>query len=96
MRILALFSLLMICSCVTREEIDAAIWKNNFNDEKGSMKELCLTYPEIKDYGFYRKLNDGSLEFVSICNPIARQFLSMHNDDFVRLMNKALPKKAKK
>lgn len=93
MKILAVLSLLLLCSCITREEIEVAIWKNNFNDAKGSMKELCETYPEIKDYGFYRKLNDGTLEFISVCNPHAREMLSIHNADFVRLMDRALPKK---
>jgi hypothetical protein len=85
-------TLLFLSSCITREEVDAVIWLNNFNDDKNSMAGVCERNPEIKQYGFYRKLNNGKLEFVSICNTTARNYLAVQKDDFNRLIDKALPK----
>lgn len=90
--ILAIISLLFLSSCISREEVEAVIWLNNFNDESNSMAGVCERNPEIKQYGFYRKLNSGKLEFVSICNQTAINYLGVQKDDFNRLLDKALPK----
>lgn len=37
----------------------------------------------------YRKLNGGKFEFLSFCDKKSNEFLSMHKDDFERLMNEA-------
>lgn len=87
--------LISASSCLTREEVEAVIFLNNFNNSKGSMSEVCDRNPEIRSYGFYRVLDDGNKEFVSVCNPIARDFLAVHKDDFNRLMDRALPKPRK-
>lgn len=87
MKKLLLLSLLL-SSCISREEVEAVIFLNNFH----AMGPICERTPEIKQYGFYRKLNDGKLEFVSICNSTARNYLAVHKDDFNRLLDKALPK----
>lgn len=79
-----LITLLLLSSCITRKKISAYIWLNN----SPVPQELCLREPALNDYGLYRKLNDGRLEFVSFCDVKARQFLSMHKDDFERLINK--------
>lgn len=95
MKKLILLSLLFT-SCITREEIDAVVFLNNFNSEKNELAELCERVPELKQRGFYRRLNNDKLETVSICNPQARNYLAVHRDDFNRLLDKALPKPRKK
>lgn len=87
--ILAAIALLFLTSCITRGKIDAAIWLNN-----GPLpEEICLREPALKDYGFYRRLNDGKLEFLSFCDPKAREWLAMHQEDFNKLMDEAgIPK----
>jgi wobble nucleotide-excising tRNase len=88
--------LFLLTSCVTREQVEATLFLNNFNDKDNSLAELCERVPELKQRGFYRRLNDGKLETVSICNPIARDFLAIHKDDLNRLLDKALPKPRQK
>ena len=78
----------LMSGCVTRGEIEAAIWLNN-----GVPKEVCDREPILRDHGFYRRLNDGKLEFVSFCDPQAVDWLSMHKTDYVRLLDATLPKK---
>jgi hypothetical protein len=59
------------------------LWLNN----SPIPSEICKREPELKDYGFYRKLNDGNFEFVGFCEPKASEFFSMYKTDFERLMN---------
>lgn len=79
-----LIALVALASCVSKREVDAKIWLNNFPVPK----ESCDAAPAIKEYGFYRRLNDGNFEFVSICNKASRGFKQMSNKDFARLMNR--------
>jgi acid phosphatase class B len=69
---------------VSRKKIEAAIWLNNFPP-----KELCERNPELHQYGFYRKLNNGKLEFVSICKEEAKKYLTMYKDDLDEIMQEA-------
>jgi len=77
------------CLAPKRSEINASIWLNN----APLPEELCQTHKELNDYGFYRKLNDGNLEFISFCNKDAAQWLSMHQSDFEKLMDKYVPER---
>lgn len=84
----AVFILCLAASCnVTREEIEATVWLNNFPPAS-----LCLTNPELSQYGFYRRLNNGKLEFMSMCKKEARDFFAIPKADFNRLLDRALPK----
>lgn len=75
------------CPGVTRREVEATIWLNN----TPIPNDICEREPELKSYGFYRRLNDGKFEFMSFCNPEAVQWLSIHKDEFFRFMDKLLP-----
>lgn len=75
-------------SCVTKPEIMAAVWLNN----TPIPPEICTSVPALQQYGFYRRLNDGKLEFISFCNPQAVNWLGVHQDDFNRMMDKTFPK----
>ena len=83
-----LFILLFLSSCINREQVMAVVYLNNFPPIR-----LCILHPEIAEYGFYRKLNSGDLEFVSLCKEDAKRFKSIPDADFTRLMDRALPKK---
>jgi len=71
--------------CVNKREINAAIWLNN----SPIPQEICEREPLLKEYGFFRRLNTGGFEFISFCNPEAKNWLGMHKTDFYRMMNKA-------
>jgi hypothetical protein len=78
-------SLLILCQgCVSKREINAAIWLNN----SPLPVEICERDPVLKQYGFYRRLNNGKFEFISFCDEKARNWLSMHKDDFNRIMDR--------
>jgi hypothetical protein len=84
--------LILSQACVSRKQINAAIWKVN----TPIPSELCARESSLKDYGFYRKLNDGRLEFVSFCKEESRHFLSITEKDFENIMNEvALPDETK-
>lgn len=71
-------------------KVNAAIWLNN----SPIPAEVCAREPTLKDYGFYRRLDTGQLEFISFCDPKSAEWLSMFTEDFNRLMDEAgLPKK---
>jgi hypothetical protein len=53
--------------------------------------ELCARIPELNDYGFYRKLNDGKLEFISICSPEITHWLSVLDKDFNAILDQTIP-----
>jgi hypothetical protein len=76
----------------TRDEIEAALWLNNF---KHLPVELCISVPELNDYGFYRVLDNHELEFISICDPSSSNWLAMHETDLSELMKKYGIKKKK-
>lgn len=77
-----------LSACVSRGEIRANLWLNNAQIPK----ELCDKEPALKDYGFFRRLDSGKLEFVSWCDPLARRWLAIFDDDLERLLDKTLPK----
>jgi hypothetical protein len=84
--LLALALLGILCQgCVSKKRIRAHIWLNN----SPIPQEICDREPTLKDYGVYRRLTNGKLEFVSFCEGLASEFLSMHKSDFEKLMNEA-------
>lgn len=74
---------------MTASRIKAHIWLNN----AAIPAEICAREPSLKDYGFYRILNSGELEFVSFCDSKAREFFAMYKTDYNKLMNEAYGKK---
>jgi hypothetical protein len=76
--------LLMISpACVSKREINAAIWLNN----TPIPQDICDRQIELWSYGFYRKLNNGKIEFVSFCKKEAREWLAMNKVDFNKFMD---------
>ena len=71
------------CQTPSRGEIEAKVWNNNFP----LPQEICDKSPELQDYGFYRRLNDGRLEIQSVCNPLLPNMVSMKYDDFKALLD---------
>lgn len=83
-----IFILLLLSSCMTREKIEATVWLTN----APLPLEYCQQIPELKLYGFYRKLNNGKIEFVSFCKKESRDFVTMPRSEFDELLDQALPK----
>lgn len=85
-----LINFLVLSSCVSKKEVKANLWLNNLK----VLSEHCQSMPELKDIGFYRKLDDGKYEIVSVCDPIIKDFYSMHKDVLARLLSeRRKPKK---
>jgi hypothetical protein len=68
---------------VTRRSIKAYLWINNLP----APPEVCEREPLLKDYGLYRRLNNGNFEFLSVCDPRIKEFYSMHKDDLARILS---------
>ncbi len=80
---MVIFALLFLGSCVTRNRINAYLWLNN----SPVPQEICDREPALKEYGIYRRLNDGNFEFISVCDIRMKNFLAMHKDDLARILN---------
>jgi hypothetical protein len=82
-QIAKLLTLFLISSCVTRTTVNAKLWKNNFPIPE----RFCTANPELRLYGIARKLNNGKVELMSICNPATREFSSMDNESLKAILN---------
>lgn len=82
---------LLLCGCqtVTRKQVDAAVWLNN----APIPTEICDREPQLKQYGFYRKLDDGKFEFMSFCKPGAEKWVGIYGPDFYKFLDALLPEK---
>lgn len=88
------FLLILTCflaaNCVTRDQVNAVIWLNNFSSEE--MKALCKENPILHLHGFYRKLDNGTNEIIPICTKTAGEMLSATPKDYNEILDKALPR----
>lgn len=75
------------CRSLSRKEVEAAIWLTNFP----LPADVCAKDPAISRYGFYRRLNDGRLEFFSICNPATDKWVGIYGPQLTDLLDKYLP-----
>jgi len=79
-----LLILMVLCSCVTRREIEAAMW----NMDKVP-KRVCDAEPELYKMGIYRNLDNGKQQFVSYCSQTMFDHLAASKADIERLVKKA-------
>ena len=84
-------SCLALSGCISRGQVRATVWLNN-----GLPDGICDREPVLWDYGFYRKLKDGKFEFMSFCDPRAKDWVSIYKDDFERILDGLLPKGVRK
>lgn len=112
---LVFLALLSLSSCVSREEVEADIWKN-----ESIPAEICEREPELKKLGIFRVVEcrnvpdhprcqpcptdpvdpncqgtpDSFEEFISYCHWVMDSYLSMHEDDALKWLEKLTkPKK---
>lgn len=96
MRALLLLTLLPLTSCLSRKEVQAELW-----EQSGIPVELCDKMPELNQYGIYRKLDSGKVEFLSYCKtvqdengkmiPAVQNYLSVSTKKFNEFLNQLLP-----
>jgi hypothetical protein len=73
--------------CLTKKELDLYIYFNNsplpeqFCEVLADGSKVGLGW----GYGFYRRLNDGKLQFISFCHPDAKNWIAMHKDDYKKI-----------
>jgi hypothetical protein len=84
---LGLLLILSLSSCVTKKQIEAATWLNNYHVIPD---ELCYPEGPLYEVGFFRRLNDGKFQFVSICSPTAGKMMSVTPEDYKKLLDAAL------
>lgn len=72
---------------MTKNEVMTTIWLTN----APLPQEYCDQIPELKKYGFYRKLKDGKIEFVSYCKKESRAFIAIPESQFYELLERAFP-----
>lgn len=84
----AILLCVVLSGCVSKKELLATVWNNN----APIPAEICEREPELKKYGFYRRLNDGKFEFVSWCDPISVHWLAAFDKDLEKILGETLPK----
>lgn len=83
----------------TRKEVEAAIWNVNFPlpaevcGPKLDPKECTTDSKSPWCYGFYRVLNAGGFEFISLCQPEATQMNGIWGPQLKNILDKYLPEK---
>lgn len=72
------FFIILLCTgCITlTPKFKGDVWLHD-----SIPPELCMRYPDIQDFGIYRKLNDGSMEFIPYCDDEIKNYLSSHAKD---------------
>jgi hypothetical protein len=92
---LALSTALLFLGCISRGEIRASIWLNNGQDPAMCGPSRAESqYPVLWDHGFYRRLNSGGFEFISFCDPRAKDWFGVHRQDLEKILDETLPKDA--
>jgi hypothetical protein len=85
-----LLILLASSGCITRKQIEAATWLNNFHSIDPT---LCYPGGPLYERGFFRRLDDGRFQFISICTETAAKMLSVTAEDYKKLLDAALERK---
>lgn len=88
---------LLASGCLTRQQILAEAW---LHDKLPA--EVCLQFPELRQVGVYRKLNDdecqkknlpvGCEEFISYCQNEIELYISFQKDKLNQLLDEAFGK----
>lgn len=84
--LMTFLALILISSCVTRKQIEAATWVNNFHVIPA---ELCYPGAALHRVGFFRRLDDGRFQLVSVCAAQASKMLSVTAADYQKLLDAA-------
>jgi hypothetical protein len=99
-----LLILLLLCSCVSREEVSADIWVN-----ETIPKELCDERPGLWNYGISRVVlcknrpasefcqhgETSFEEFIPYCDQAMSSYLSMYREDVAKWLEKLTRPKSK-
>lgn len=69
------------------------MWENNapLPPELCGPKDATPQNP-LWQYGFYRILNDGKIEFISFCDAKSREWLAIYYQDLENLLDAYVPK----
>jgi hypothetical protein len=94
-----LIVLILLSSCISRRDIDAVLWSH---DRVPS--SVCAREPKLEDLGIARKVNcteelveigicrPGQItktEFISVCQPEIKNYLSIEKKELEALLKKA-------
>jgi hypothetical protein len=88
-KLLTLCLVLSLSSCVTKKQIQAATWLNNFHAIPHEFCGDTNNRGPLWNYGFFRRLNDGRLQFISICTEQAGRMFTTTEEDYRKLLDAA-------
>lgn len=71
---------------MTKKQIEAATWINNAH---AIPDYLCHPGADLYRIGFFRRLDDGKFQFISICSGQAAKMLSATEEDYKKLLDAA-------
>jgi len=87
--------LLLGSGCLTRDQVQAEVWL-----QTGLSPTECASNPSLDTFGIYRKLNDGTYEFISYCSvnpetgkPYVQDYIDFNAQKFQDILDKLLPTK---
>jgi hypothetical protein len=75
---------LALNSCVTKKQVEAATWLNNFNTIP---KEYCLPGGPMYNLAYYRRLDDGKLQILRLCAGQNHLMFSVWHEDYKKIMD---------
>jgi hypothetical protein len=83
-------ALILTSSCVTRQQIEAEMWENNFHSIDDA---LCLPGGPLYRRGFFRRLDGGGFELISVCSKRGSEMKAFTPESVDKLMEGAFGKK---
>jgi len=89
-RIIPVLSLVLLGlapSCISGPKLKAALWLN-----EPLPAEVCA-HPLLKEWGAYRKLNDGRYEITPYCAKEWGDYFAIRRNDLETILRETLPKK---
>jgi hypothetical protein len=81
-----------LLGCVSKDDVRKDIQAFSFLHDRLPSK-LCAENPSLRNFGIYRKLNNGQEEFISYCKTEIEQYLGFWSKDIERMLDKYIPDK---
>lgn len=81
-----LWLLISLPACINRAEVKAEIWLNS-----GLPEDICTLHPELKEFGMYRKLDNGKYELLPYCSKFSQEYYGINAKKFDEILDELLP-----
>jgi hypothetical protein len=68
---------------IKKTDLGVAAWINNTD----AMQDLCKKIPELKEFGFYRRIDLENLQFLSFCDKNSSRMIAFKDEDVEKILN---------